>query len=139
MKKVQGSSISETATSQPVERNLENEHFSKSIIFDHFASSKMITFEKVSFRYRKSIVLESIVSLTFDINGIDAFQKVMISEESAALPGKETFGGVQKVFVFKNEHFPDIGQKVYEFPMVLEQKVFVFPMVLNDFPEMLCF
>ena len=60
---------------------------------------------------------------------------MIIFEESAALPGKETFGGVQKVFVFKNEHFPDIGQKVYEFPMVLEQKVFVFPMVLNDFPK----
>ena len=66
--------------------------------------------------------MKSIIFLTFDINEIDAFQKVIIFEESAALPGKETFGGVQKVFVFKNEHFPDIGQKVYEFPMVLEQK-----------------
>ena len=64
---------------------------------------------------------------------------MIIFEESAALPGKETFGGVQKVFVFKNEHFPEINQKVYEFLMVLEQKVFVFPMVLNDFPKMLCF
>ena len=67
--------------------------------------------------------MKSIIFLTFDINEIDAFQKVIISEESAALPGKETFGGVQKVFVFKNEHFPDIGQKVYEFPMVLEQNM----------------
>ena len=66
--------------------------------------------------------MKSIIFLTFDINEIDAFQKVIISEESAALPGKETFGGVQKVFVFKNEHFPDIGQKVYESPMVLEQE-----------------
>ena len=60
---------------------------------------------------------------------------MIISEESAALPGKETFGGVQKVFVFKNEHFPDIDQKVLEFPMVLEQKVFVFLMILNDFQK----
>ena len=66
--------------------------------------------------------MKSIVFLTSDINEIDAFQKVIIFEESAALPGKETLGGVQKVFVFKNEHFPAINQKVYEFPMVLEQK-----------------
>ena len=67
--------------------------------------------------------MKSIIFLTFDINEIDAFQKVIISEESAALPGKETLGGVQKVFVFKNEHFPEINQKVYEFPMNLKPKV----------------
>ena len=70
------------------------------------------------FHYRKSTVLKSIIFLTFDINEIDAFQKVIISEESQTLPGKETFGGVQKVFVFKNKHFPGINQKLYEFPMV---------------------
>ena len=71
--------------------------------------------------------MKSIVSLTFDINEIDAFQKVIIFEESAALRGKETFGGVQKVLVFKNDHFPEIDQKVFEFPMVLEQKSICIP------------
>ena len=61
---------------------------------------------------------------------------MIIFEESAALPGKETFGGVQKVFVFLNEHLPKTNQKVYEFPMVLEQKVFAFPMILIDFQKM---
>ena len=54
---------------------------------------------------------------------------MIIFEESAALPGKETFGGVQKGYVFKNEHFHEINQKLFELPMVLEQKVFVFPMI----------
>ena len=89
--------------------------------------------------YRKSTVLKSIISLTFDINEIDAFQKVIIFEESAALPGKETFGGVQKVSVFKNEHFPEIDQKYMNSQWFWNRKVIVFPMVLNDFPKMLCF
>ena len=60
---------------------------------------------------------------------------MIIFEESATLPGKETFGGVQKVLVFKIKHFPEINQKLYEFPMVLKQKVFVFPMILHDFQK----
>ena len=53
----------------------------------------------------KSTVLKSIIFLTFDINEIDAFQKVIIFEESETLPGVKTFSGVQKVYVLKTSTF----------------------------------
>ena len=52
--------------------------------------------------------MKSIIFLTLDINGINAFQEVIIFEESATLPGKEIFGGVQKVLVL-NKYFPEIN------------------------------
>ena len=55
---------------------------------------------------------------------------MIIFEESETLPGVRTFGGVRKVHVFKNKHFPEINQKVYEFPMFLKQESI---WISNDF------
>ena len=85
------------------------------------------------FRYREKYCFEKHHFLTFGVNEIDAFQKVIIFEESETLPGGKTFGGIQKVYVFKNKHFPKTNQKVYEFPMFPEQESIYISNGLNDF------
>ena len=73
---------------------------------------------------------ENIIFLTFDVNGINAFQKVFIFEASATLPGKETFGGIQKVFVFLKQTLSGNQSKLYGFPMFSEQETI---WISNDF------
>ena len=80
--------------------------------------------------------MKSIVFLTFDINGMDAFQKVIIFEDSTTLPGKETFGGVQKVFVLKTNTFRKSIRNYMNSQWFWNKKVFVFPMNLIDFRKM---
>ena len=83
--------------------------------------------------------MKSIIFLTFDINEIDAFQKVIIFEESETLPGLKTIGGVQRVYVFENKHFLEINQKVYDFPMLSKQENMWIPNDFRWFPQNACF
>ena len=47
----------------------------------------------------------------FVVNGNNAFQKVIIFEESQTLPGVETFGGIWKQHEIKKQAFPDPRSK----------------------------
>ena len=47
----------------------------------------------------------------FDIDGNNAFQEVIIFEESETLPGVETFGGIRKQHEIKKQAFPEFRSK----------------------------
>ena len=101
-----------------------------------FRNIKNTTFETVPFPLSKKYCFEKYNFLTFNINEIDAFQKVIIFEESETLPGGKTFGGIQKVYVLKTNVFRKSIKKYMDFHGFRNKEMFEFPMILDDSQKM---
>ncbi len=91
--------------------------------------------KKHHFRYRKSTVLKSIVFLTFEINEINTFQKVIISKNRQRYQVRKHLAEFRKCLFLKTNTFRKSIKNYMNYQWFWNKKALVFLMILIDFQK----